>query len=240
MAMPRTCKGLREAAAFLPGLMTRGTKKLTYQQLRDELTRLDVQIGCRAAAGDGAALSFGAAPSAVDAAGGPRPVAADLREPGSTRRNWRSIKAQAQSPDVRAIADRSAGRWPRSCSRARSVPIRPTTFAQPDRPTKRLPRLKPSRSTRCASSISEYPGRRPTANSIVIGDFDPEPTLKPKSTKCSPTGSRSSPMPASSKQAFLDVPGGKHSILTPDKANASLRGRLMHRAERPRSRLCRR
>src|SRR5207247_136305 len=35
---------LREAAAMLPALMNRGTKKLTYQQLRDEMNRLDVSV----------------------------------------------------------------------------------------------------------------------------------------------------------------------------------------------------
>src|SRR5205085_3043732 len=36
---------LREAAAFLPALMSRGTKSLSYQQLRDEMNRLDVSVG---------------------------------------------------------------------------------------------------------------------------------------------------------------------------------------------------
>src|SRR5262249_25549756 len=38
-------KDLRSAASYVTALMNRGTKKLSYQQLRDELTRLDVQVG---------------------------------------------------------------------------------------------------------------------------------------------------------------------------------------------------
>ena len=38
-------KGYETAAGFLPELMMRGTKKLTYQQLRDELDRLDATLG---------------------------------------------------------------------------------------------------------------------------------------------------------------------------------------------------
>jgi zinc protease len=37
-------KGLQQAAAVLPDLMLRGTKKLNYQQLRDELDRLEASL----------------------------------------------------------------------------------------------------------------------------------------------------------------------------------------------------
>jgi zinc protease len=37
--------GLQEAASLLPGLMMRGTKKLSYQELRDEMDRLGINIG---------------------------------------------------------------------------------------------------------------------------------------------------------------------------------------------------
>src|SRR5947207_13861369 len=38
-------KGYEAAAGLLPQLMLRGTKKLTYQQLRDELDRLNATLG---------------------------------------------------------------------------------------------------------------------------------------------------------------------------------------------------
>src|SRR5207247_8444723 len=40
-----TLKGLEPAAGFLSDLMLRGTKKLSYQQFRDELDRLGATLG---------------------------------------------------------------------------------------------------------------------------------------------------------------------------------------------------
>ncbi|HJS07134.1 MAG TPA: insulinase family protein, partial [Pirellulales bacterium] len=48
-------KGLQQAAELLPDLMLRGTKKLSYQQLRDELDRLEASL----TAGGGRGGAFG-------------------------------------------------------------------------------------------------------------------------------------------------------------------------------------
>jgi zinc protease len=56
-------KEFKDAASFLPELMLRGTKKLSYQQLRDELDRLKATL--RAGAGSGRGRSSAASAGAV-------------------------------------------------------------------------------------------------------------------------------------------------------------------------------
>src|SRR5262249_25939468 len=46
-------KGFENASAILPELMVRGTKKLNYQQLRDELDRLKASLGAGNGGGRG-------------------------------------------------------------------------------------------------------------------------------------------------------------------------------------------
>src|SRR6185369_17065924 len=67
-------KGFESAAGFLPQLMLRGTKKLSYQQLRDELDKLTATLGTgggggrgRRGGGGGAAASAGAVSFSIQA-----------------------------------------------------------------------------------------------------------------------------------------------------------------------------
>ena len=59
-------KGLEPATGFLSELMLRGTKKLSYQQLRDELDRLGATLGA-GAGGGGRAAAAGAVAAAAAA-----------------------------------------------------------------------------------------------------------------------------------------------------------------------------
>src|SRR5204862_7032741 len=55
---------------------------------------------------------------------------------------------------------------------------------------------------------------------VIVGDFDPEPTLKQVAGIVGDWKTER-PYARIERQAFLNVPGGKHSIVTPDKANAN-------------------
>ncbi len=79
--------GMQEAASLLPGLMMRGTKKLSYQQLRDEMDRLGVNIspggmafggGRRGGGGGGGGGALGSLSFSITAKKGTLPAALDL------------------------------------------------------------------------------------------------------------------------------------------------------------------
>ena len=119
--MPRTCGELREAASLLPALMNRGTKSLTYQQLRDEMNRLDVQVGAGGGGfggrggrggGGGGGGSAGSVAFSVRAKRDTLPAALDLlrqilREPALDGKELELMKP-SRIAVARAVADRSA------------------------------------------------------------------------------------------------------------------------------------
>lgn len=84
----RNLLGLQEAASLLPGLMMRGTKKLSYQELRDEMDRLGVTIsgggmgfgggGRRGGGGGGGGGALGTLTFNVQAKRSTLPAALDL------------------------------------------------------------------------------------------------------------------------------------------------------------------
>ncbi len=215
---------LREASSLLPGLMLRGTKKLTYQQLRDEVNRLDVQIGLGGfgggRGGGGGGGSAGTASFSVRARRRTLPAALDLlrqilREPAldanelETALQPRIASLEESRTDPQSLA---GDHLSRTLSPYPSDDIRYNTT-----PDEQIARLSAVTIDQVRRVYGEFLGAT-EGELVVIGDFDPQPTLAQITEllagwKSNHTYARIAP------QAFLDVPGGKHSILTPDKAN---------------------
>ncbi len=200
----------REARDFLPGLMTRGTKKLTYQQLRDELAKLDVSIS-----GFGNTFS-------VRARRGSLLAALDLlrqilREPTLDESELAKSVAQAVA---RAESERT------DPSDLASILLGRTRRPYPDGDIRQTLTADESIAQTKAVTIEQvrklyhdYLGAR-DGELAIVGDFDPEPTLA-KINEMLADWKPKMPYARIEQQAFLDVPGGRQSIQTPDKANAN-------------------
>ncbi len=204
-------RDLREASSFMPGLMTRGTKQLTYQQLRDEMTRLDVSVS-----------AFGPNSFSVRARRGTLPDALDLlrqilREPTLDEKELAKSVAQAVA---RAESDRT------DPSSLASILLSRTRRPYPEGDIRKtltvdesIARTKAVTIEQVRKLYNEYLGAR-DGELAIIGDFDPEPTLA-KVNDMLADWKPKMPYARLEQQAFLDVPGGRHSIQTPDKANAN-------------------
>jgi zinc protease len=200
----------REARNFLPGLMTRGTKQLTYQQLRDEMTKLDVSIN-----GFGNTFS-------VRARRGTLLAALDLlrqilREPTLDEKELAKAVAQAVAREESSRTDPSS---------LAGILLARTRSPYPDGDIRK--RLTADESIALTKAVSieqvrklyhEYLGAR-DGELAIVGDFDPEPALA-KINEMLADWKPKMPYARIEQQAFMDVPGGKQSIQTPDKANAN-------------------
>jgi zinc protease len=224
-------KGLEPAAAFLPTLMLQGTKTLTAQQFRDELDRLGATITAGAGGGGGRRGGRGgAAPVAplgtltfsVQAKRDTLPDVLDLlrqalREPRLPAAQFEIAKRdrlanlQQTRSDPAALAPRLLQREvsPYPADDVRYVPTL-------DESIQRLEAVTYEQVTRLHR---EFLGAR-DGELTLVGDFDPDaalPVAKQALTGWDP------------KQAYAriahpittTVPGARHVIETPDKANAT-------------------
>jgi zinc protease len=218
---------LREAASLLPGLMLRGTKKLSYQQLRDEMNRLDVQIssggfgGGRGGRGGGGGSSTGTASFSVRARKSTLPAALDLlkqvlREPALDAKELpitlqqRIASLEESRTDPQSLASDLLSR---TLSPYPSDDVRYNTT-----PDEQIARLSGVTIDQVRKVYGEFLGAT-EGELVVVGDFDPGPTLA-KVNELLAGWKTSQPYARIAPEAFLSVPGGKQSILTPDKANA--------------------
>jgi zinc protease len=207
-------KGRREAASLLPTLMNRGTKSLTYQQLRDEMNKLDVQVS--AGGGGLGSISF-----SVRARRSTLPAALDLlrqvmREPTLDGNELEIIKPSRIAALEQSRTD------PQSLSRdllSRTL----SPYAADDvrynlPPDEEIARLKSVTIDDVRKVYAEYLGGS-DGELVIVGDFDPEPTLAKVGEILA---GWKAPMQCKRIEslAFADVAGAKHSIVAPDKANA--------------------
>ncbi len=221
----QSLRELREAASLLPGLMLRGTKKLSYQQLRDEMNRLDVQIGTGGfgggRGGGGGGGSAGSATFSIRARRSTLPAALDLlkqilREPAlddkelaiTQRQRITALEESRSDPQSLAmdLLSRTLSPYPTDDIRYNTTP------------DEQIARLNAVTIDQVRRVHAEFLGAT-DGELVILGDFDPEATQ----TKVNEllAGWKSDQTYARiASQAFLDVSGGKQSILTPDKANA--------------------
>jgi len=207
-------KGLRDAALALPDLITRGTKRLTYQQLRDELSRLDVQIGASSVAAGSIQFSVRARRSTL-------PAALDLlrqilREPTLDPQELEIIKTgeiarlEQSRTDPQSL---SRNLLQRTVSPYPAEDVRSTRTAEDE-----IARLQALTIDDVRRVHGEFLGGA-NGELIIIGDFEPGPALKQIEGMLAGWKALAD-YERIGRVAFLEVPGGKQSVLTPDKANA--------------------
>ncbi|MCI0358280.1 MAG: insulinase family protein [Planctomycetaceae bacterium] len=219
---------LREAASMLSGLMLRGTKSLSYQQLRDEMSRLDVQIGSGGGGGrggrggrGGGGGSAGSVSFSVRARRSTLPAALDLlrqvlREPALDGRELETTRPQRIAGLEQARTD------PQSLASdllSRTLSPYPTDDIRYNTtPDEQIARLSGVTIDQVRKVYGEFLGAT-DGELVIVGDFDPAATLA-KVNELLAGWKSDQPYARIAPQTFLDVPGGKQSILTPDKANA--------------------
>jgi zinc protease len=220
-------KDLREAAAMLPALMNRGTKKLSYQQLRDEMNRLDVTVSAGGGfGGRGGRGGGGSAPGTISfsvrAKRPTLPAAIDLlrqivREPALEEKEFELMKPSRIAAREESRTDPSSLA---SDLLARTLsPYSPGDVRAVLSPDEEIAQIKSVSIGDIRRVHSQYLGGT-NGELVIVGDFDAEPTLKLVSEIVG-GWKAAQPYARIERQAFLNVPGGKHSIVTPDKANAN-------------------
>jgi len=214
-------KDLEAAAGFLPELMMRGTKKLSYQELRDALDGLEANLGT----GGG---GLGTITFSIQAKHDTLPAVLDLlrqvlREPLLPEDQFELLKRgrlaalEQGKTEPSVLGPRALQRKlnPRSPDDIRYVP---TTEES-------LERLQKVTYEQVTQLYHEYLGSQ-DGDLTIVGDFDPEPCLA--SLKETLSGWK-----AAKPYARIAMPmvegesGGRESIETPDKANATYSAGMM-------------
>ncbi len=217
-------KGMDAAAGMLPDLMLRGTKKLTDQQIRDELDRLGATLsagsgGGRRGGGSGGGL--GSLSFSIQARRDTLPKVLEilqqvLREPTlpadqfSVMQQGRLAGIDQMRTDPSALASRLLQRelsqWP--ADDVRYVPTIEESVA----------RLKAATHDQVVQLYRDYIGAQ-AGELAIVGDFDPEACLPIlKSTFAGWTAAK--PYARIETPAKSGENGSLHKIETPDKANA--------------------
>jgi len=230
-------KGFETAASFLPDLMLKGTKKLSYQQLRDELDRLKATLnagargggrGGRGRGGGGGGASAGAVTFSIQAKRDTFPqvlglLAQVLREPALPAEEFEVAKRE-RLVMLEQMRTEPSALGPRLLQRELSP------YAKDDvryLPTveEAIDRLKAATYEQVVQLYREFLGSQ-AGELTIVGDFDEKvcmPVLRNAlSGWTSPKTYARIAMPIP-----CEVAGAQHKINTPDKANATYTAGLM-------------
>ncbi len=224
-------KGYESAAGFLGEMMHRGTRKLTYQQLRDELDRLKATLnaggggggrGGRGRGGPAAAGALGAVSFSVQAKRDTFPevlklLGQVLREPALPAEQFEVLKRERLA-GLEQMRTEPAMLGPRLLQRllnpypAADVRYVPTVEES-------VERMRRATYDQVVRLYKEYLGSQ-AGELTIVGDFEPEaclPILRESlgGWKAAKPYARI-PMPIPSELA-----GAQRHIVTPDKANAT-------------------
>jgi zinc protease len=224
-------KGYESAAGFLGGLMMRGTQKMSYQQLRDELDRLKASIspgfggfggrGGRRGGGGGEG-NLGTVTFTVQARRDTLPAVLGLlqqilREPllpadeFETMKRERLAGLEQQKTEPQALASRLVQRKlsPYPPGDVRYVP---TIFEETQR-------LQATTYEQVKRLYTDYLGAQ-SGEVVIVGDFDPAACTPILSGTFAGWKARMAYARITHKVKD-DVAGSKDVIVTPDKANAN-------------------
>ena len=206
-------KGFESAADFLPELMTRGTKELSQQQLRDALDKLSATLS---GSGDLGQARFG-----IQAKRDTLPDVLDLlrqvlREPALPGDQFevlrrREISSLLQSRTQPATLGSLALARRLSPYPADDVRYIPTIDES-------LERLRNVSSNQVAQLYHEYLGSQ-AGELTIVGDFDPAVCLSRLKTALA-GWTALKPYARITTPILKEVPGDKQVINTPDMANA--------------------
>ncbi len=229
-------KGFESVAGFLPELMLRGTRKLSHQQLRDELDRLKATLGAGGGGGRGggrrggppAAASAGAVSFSIQARHDTLPAVLEilrqvLREPSLPAEEFEVLKRQRLA-GLEQMRTEPAMIAPRLLQRELN-PYAKDDIRYVPTIEESIERLRHVTHQQVARLYENYLGSQ-SGELTIIGDFDPKaslPVLKQtlagwKATK--PCARIAMPIAGEPK-------GGQHKISTPDKANATYTSGLL-------------
>jgi len=230
-------KGYEAAAGFLGELMHRGTRNLTYQQLRDELDRLKANLnaggggGARGGRGRGAPAAagpLGAVSFSIQAKRDTFPevlklLGQILREPTLPPDEFEVLKRQRLAA-LEQMRSEPALLGPRLLQRLLN-PYPQDDVRYVPTVEESIERLRQATRDQVVRLYQDYLGSQ-AGELTIVGDFDPEaclPILRDslggwKAAK--PCARIPMPIPG-------EIPGAQKQILTPDKANATYLGALL-------------
>jgi zinc protease len=230
-------KGLEPASAFLSELMLRGTKKLSYQQLRDELDRLGATLGGggggggrrgggRRGGGGGAAL--GSVGFSIQAKRNTLPEVLKLlqqvlREPALPADDFEVMKRERLA-GLEQMKTEPAMLAPRLLQRQLN-PYSPDDVRYTPTVEESIERLKAVTYDQVVQLYRDYLGSQ-AGELTIVGDFDSEACLP--ILKDSLAGWKAAkPYARIATPLSAEVAGSEHTINTPDKANATFTAGLL-------------
>lgn len=206
-------KSVRAPGGLLPNLMSRGTSELSFEQLRDELERIESSLDI----GGGASIvmmSLRTKRPHLSAA--LELVRQVLREPlldaGELEivRQQRLATLEEQRTQPEGLASRRLSRL--------LYPYPSDDIRYPLTIDEQIERIKAVTIEQVRDVYRQFLGTM-EGELAIVGDFDPEPTLAALG-KILAGWQAEKEYARVEGRAFLDVPGGRFSITTPDKANA--------------------
>jgi zinc protease len=225
-------KGFESAVGFVPELMLRGTRKLTYQQLRDELDRLEATLGPgggggrggrggRGRGGAGGGLP-GSMTFSIQAKHDTLPAVLELlrqvlREPLLPADQFELLKRERIAALEQAKTE-PAMLAPRALQRQLN-PYPPDDIRYVPTTDESLERLRRVTYEQVAQIYHDYLGSQ-AGELTIVGDFDPDPCLA--SLKETLSGWKAArPYARIATPVVGEQACGRQSIDTPDKANAT-------------------
>jgi len=233
-----TLKGLEPAAGFLSDLMLRGTKKLSYQQFRDELDRLGATLGGGFGgggrrgggrrSGGGGGGGVGSLSFSVQAKHATMPAVLEilrqvLREPLLPKEEFEIMKRERVA-NLEQTKSEPATLAPRLLQRQlnpySSDDIRYTPTIEES-----IERAKSVTYEQVTTLYRDYLGSQ-AAELTIVGDFDEEACLKVlKDTLAGWKAPK--PYARIASPIKTEVTASQHTIKTPDKANATFTAGLL-------------
>jgi zinc protease len=223
-------KDYESAAGFLPELMLRGTRQLTYQQFRDELDRLGATLGTGAGGrggrggrrGGGGAPGPGSITFSIQAKHDTLPAVLDLlrqvlREPLVPADQFELLK-QNRIAALEEAKTEPGTLAPRALQRALN-PFPPDDIRYVPTTDEALDRLRKVTYEQVAQLYRDFLGSQ-DGELTIVGDFDPAPCLA--GLKETLAGWRApKPYARIAMPPAAMLAGGRQSIDTPEKANAT-------------------
>ena len=220
------------AAGFLGELMMRGTKQLSYQQIRDELDRLTASLGSgggggrrgggRRGGGGDAGGSLGAVSFSIQAKRDTLPAVLEilrqvLREPLLPAAEFEIMKAERLS-GMEQMKTEPAMLAPRLLQRTLSPYPKDDIRYQPTI-DESIARLQATTYEQIAQLYREYLGSQ-QGELTIVGDFDPDACL-PVLKSAFAGWQAAKPYARIANPITTEVAGTSQKINTPDKANAT-------------------
>jgi zinc protease len=221
-------KGFEAASGFLAELMLRGTKKLSYQALRDELDRLGATLGAggggggRRGRGAGGGARLGTVSFSIQAKHETLPAVLELlrqvlREPRLPVDEFEVMKRERLAM-IEQMKTEPAMLAPRQLQRQLSPYPKDDVRYEPT-VEESLERTQAASYDQVTQLYREYLGAQ-AGELTIVGDFDPKSCL-PLLRDALDGWPAAKPYARIASPIQTEVPASQHTIRTPDKANAT-------------------